>query len=58
MELADDLLRGMPQISNFLGITERAGYHMSEKQQIPVFRIGATICARRTELAAALRAAA
>jgi excisionase family DNA binding protein len=56
--LASDLLRGMPRISAYLGITERAGYHMADRGQIPVFKIGATICARKSELDAALRAAA
>ena len=57
-ELATDLLRGMPAISAHLGISERAGYHLAEKDQIPVFRMGATICARKSELDQALRAAA
>ncbi|HJP68135.1 MAG TPA: DNA-binding protein [Sphingomicrobium sp.] len=58
MNLSDDLLRGMPKISHYLGVTERAGYHMADKGQIPVFRIGATICARKSELDTALRSSA
>lgn len=58
MELADDLLAGVPAIARHIGKTERATYHMIENSRIPIFRIGNKIHARRSELDAAFRSAA
>ena len=47
-----DLLYGAHAIAEFLGIKERAAYHLIETRRIPFFKIGKTVCARRTSLAA------
>jgi excisionase family DNA binding protein len=49
-----DLLYGVPKIAEFLGLTKRATYHLIEAKRIPHFKIGATVCARRASLNAAL----
>ena len=49
-----DLLYGAHAIAEFLGIKERAAYHLIETRRIPFFKIGKTVCARRTSLAAKL----
>lgn len=56
MNLADDLLAGVPAIAQYIGKTERAAYHLIYNDQLPHFKIGRRIHARRTELDAALRA--
>lgn len=47
-----DLLYGVPSIAEFLGIRLRQAKHRVEKGDIPTFRIGETICARRSSLTA------
>ncbi|KAB0570593.1 DNA-binding protein [Brucella pituitosa] len=47
-----DLLYGAVPIANFLGITEKQARHRIETGHIPTFRIGGTICSRRTSLRA------
>jgi len=47
-----DLLYGARAIAGFLGIKERAAYHLIETRRIPFFKIGKTVCARRSTLAA------
>ena len=49
---ASDLLYGAHAIAEFLGIKERAAYHLCETKRIPFFKIGKTVCARRSTLAA------
>ena len=49
---AGDLLYGAHRIAEFLGITQRAAYHLIETKRIPFFKIGKTVCARRSTLAA------
>jgi excisionase family DNA binding protein len=49
-----DLLYGVPKIADFLGLTKRATYHLIEAKRLPYFKIGATVCARRASLLAAL----
>jgi hypothetical protein len=51
--LAEDLLRGADQIAEFLfGDPEerRKVYHLAETSRLPVFRLGAVLCARRSVL--------
>ena len=50
--LAADILRGASAIADFLGFKRRAVYHAISEGHMPVFRIGETICARRTTLTA------
>ena len=47
-----DLLYGCEAIAEFLGIKERAAQHLVETNRIPFFKIGKTLCARRSTLAA------
>jgi hypothetical protein len=45
-----DLLSGAESIAAFMGIKARRVYHFAEMQRHPVFRLGATLCARRSTL--------
>lgn len=45
-----DLLAGADAIAAFMGIKPRRVYHLAETQRLPVFRLGATLCARRSTL--------
>jgi hypothetical protein len=45
-----DLLYGVPAISEFLGITAAAVYHLAAKKRIPTFKVGKTVCARRARI--------
>jgi hypothetical protein len=45
-----DLLTGAEAIATFMGMKPRRVYHLAETQRLPVFRIGATLCARRSTL--------
>lgn len=45
-----DLLYGAGPISRFMGLTEKQVRHRIEAGQIPSFKIGGTICARRSSL--------
>jgi hypothetical protein len=48
-----DLLYGARAIADFLGIKQRAAEHLIETKRIPYFKIGKTVCARRSKLIAA-----
>ena len=51
--LGSDLLRGADQIAEFMfgTATERRKiYHLAETSKIPVFRLGALLCARKSTL--------
>ena len=49
-----DLLYGAHAIADFLGIKVRSAEHLIETKRIPYFKIGRTVCARRSRLIAAL----
>ena len=49
-----DLLYGIHAIADFLGIKERSAYHLCETRRIPFFKVGKTVCARRSTLTAKL----
>ena len=52
-ELADDLLRGADEIAEFVfGArgSRRKVYYLAETSHLPVFRLGAVLCARRSVL--------
>jgi hypothetical protein len=51
-----DLLYGVPSIAAFLGVRTRQASHRIASGSIPTFKIGKSICARRSSLAAWLRA--
>ena len=48
--LAGDILRGATSIADYLGFERRAVYHAVSKGSIPTFRIGETVCARKSTL--------
>lgn len=52
-ELADDLLRGADEIAEFI-FGKRGGrrkiYYLAETSHLPVFRLGAVLCARKSVL--------
>lgn len=45
-----DLLTGADAIAAFMRVKPRRIYHLAETKQLPVFRMGATLCARRSTL--------
>lgn len=45
-----DLLHGMPAIAAFLGLNERQARHLDATNDMPTFRLGGRICARRSTL--------
>lgn len=49
--LAADILRGADAIAKHLGFPRRAIYHLVSKGGLPSFRLGETVCARRSTLA-------
>lgn len=50
--LANDILRGADAIAAFLGFPRRAIYHLVSKGALPSFRLGETVCARKSTLTA------
>jgi hypothetical protein len=53
-DLAEDLLTGGAAISEFTGIPESRFFYLAERGLLPVFKMGARWCARKSELCAAL----
>ena len=52
-DLADDLLRGADEIAEFIFCargSRRKVYYLAETSHLPVFRLGAVLCARRSVL--------
>lgn len=49
-DLAADLLRGTREIATFLGLPNRVVSYHIECERLPVFRLGALICARKSTL--------
>ena len=47
-----EILRGAKSIASYLGVTEHTVYHMIERRQIPYFKIGRSVCVRRSHLLA------
>jgi len=39
-DLAADLLRGIPRIARFLGMSDRQAYYLAEKKLIPAYKRG------------------
>lgn len=50
IDLKDDMLRGADAIADFIGMPRRAIYHAISKGSLPHFRIGETVCARKSTL--------
>jgi excisionase family DNA binding protein len=49
-----DLLYGVQAIANYLGVKRRVAYHLIETDRLPVFKIGKTVCSKRSTVSAAL----
>jgi hypothetical protein len=52
-DISDDLLNGADEIAKFLfgsNASRRRVYYLASHTRIPVFRIGAVLCARRSVL--------
>lgn len=49
-ELASDILRGANAIAGHLGFPRRVVYHLAANDNLPTFRLGATVCARKSTL--------
>lgn len=47
-----DLLYGMATIAAHLGMSKRSALHQQEKGLLPTFKMGRTVCARRSTLSA------
>ena len=52
IESSREILRGAKAIASYLGVTEHTVYHMIERRQIPYFKIGRSVCVRRSHLLA------
>jgi hypothetical protein len=52
LNLAADILRGADAIATYLGFPRRSIYHAASRGNIPTFRIGDILCARKSTLAA------
>jgi hypothetical protein len=49
-----EVLHGARAIADFLGVSEKAVYHMAERKRIPTFKLGKTLCARRSSILTAM----
>ncbi len=45
-----DLLYGVPAIAAYLGTSKAVGYHLHANSTLPTFKVGAKVCARRSDL--------
>lgn len=50
-ETAIDLLFGAGAVAGAIGLSRRQVYHAAENGYMPLFKIGTTICGRRSTLA-------
>lgn len=50
MNLADDLMTGIKEISQFTGESERRLYHLAETGQLALFKMGRLWCGRKSTL--------
>lgn|SRR5688572_30189851 len=49
-DLADDLLEGADEIAEFGDWSRRQVYHLAQTRRLPVFRLGSTLCARKSRI--------
>ena len=47
-DFLDDLLFGADAIAKFLRMTRRQVYHCASMEHLPIFRIGSTLCCRKS----------
>lgn len=45
-----DFLYGVPAIAVYLNLKERQVYHLADKNNLPVFKLGGKTCARKSSL--------
>jgi predicted DNA-binding transcriptional regulator AlpA len=45
-----DLLYGVPEIAEFMGRSTAAVYHLARATDFPKFKLGGTVCARRSSI--------
>lgn len=50
-ETETDLLHGLPAIARHLGMKYRQAAYLHEQGELPTFKIGKIVCARRSTLA-------
>ena len=50
-EPVSDLLTGIEAIAAHLNVTRRRAYHLHETGELPTFKSGGKVCARRSTLA-------
>lgn len=48
--LSTDILRGAKQIGGFIGENPRRVMYLADRHALPVFRMGAAICCRKSTL--------
>ncbi len=48
--LSSDILRGARAIGEYTGLPTRQVFYLAEKNELPIFRLGKIICARKSEL--------
>ena len=46
-----DLMYGVPAIASYLKMTAKQVYHLHDQGNLPTFKIGGKVCARRSTLA-------
>lgn len=56
--LNEDMITGAKAIAAETGLKVRTVYHMAEKGELPAFKLGGILCARRSELRERLSAKA
>lgn len=49
-QISEDLIFGADAIAAFLGMDRRQVYHAHQMEHLPIFRIGSTLCARKSTL--------
>ena len=49
--MPDEVLYGAAAIGRALGLRPRVGYHRAAAGQLPTFKLGATLCAKRSSVA-------
>lgn len=50
MNLSDDVLHGAQEIASFLGTNRKKIYDLAARRALPVFKMGETVCARKSTL--------
>jgi excisionase family DNA binding protein len=48
--IKDDLLNGADKIAAYLGVPRTLVYRMADRGELPTFKLGRSICARRSAL--------